>query len=148
MPQSRSLTATPPVMLLCGPGDPLIIAGLLKVTTLLAASGRSVRLCVSDDLAELREALFAPVPVIIWDGHGDPGPKVDNRYLDDLLDSGGRRITAEVLVFGCCQGRSREFTDVIRRYLAGPAAFAGCENQPGRSHGPDVFPPLLECWLL
>lgn len=143
-PTVPSAAEAPPTVMLCGTGDPRIIKGLLKVTRRYAAGGRSVRLCVSDDAAEQREALFAPVPVIIWDDHGDSGPKVGKHLLHSLLGSDARQITAEALMLGCCWGRTKEFTRVISRYLAAPMAFLGCDDQPGRTHGPLVFSPLLE----
>lgn len=74
-PGRRRIAArTPPVMLLCGAGDPEIIRGLAKVAQRCAAAGRSVRMCVSDDASEQRRALFAPVRWIVWDDHGYPGP--------------------------------------------------------------------------
>ena len=119
----------PPIVMLCGTGDPEIIKGLLEVTRGCTAGGRSVRLCVSNDAAEQREALFAPVPVIIWDDHGRSGPKVGKHLLDSLLGSDARQITAEALMLGCCWGRTEEFTRVISRHLAAPIAFLGCDDQ-------------------
>jgi hypothetical protein len=53
-----SLTAAaPPLVLLCGTGDPEIITGLAKVALSCAGARRSVRLCVSDDDAEQAGAL-------------------------------------------------------------------------------------------
>jgi hypothetical protein len=138
------VSSCPPVMLLCGTGEPAIIRGLSKVAQRCAAAGRSVRMCVSDDAAEQRQALFAPVRWIIWDDHGYPGPAVGEHLLGELLTGDGQKITAEALMLGCCRGRTPEFTEAIRRYLAGPTAFAGCEHEPGLTHGPLVFSPLLD----
>jgi hypothetical protein len=144
MPGSRPTVAgTPPVMLLCGTGDPAIIRGLSEVAQRCAAAGRSVRMYVSDDAAEQRQALFAPVPWIVWDDHGYPGPAVGEHLLGELL-GGEQKITAEALMLGCCWGRTPEFTEAIRHHLAGPTAFVGCERQAGRTHGPLVFPLLLD----
>lgn len=48
------------------------------------------------------------------------------------------------MIIGCCWGATSEFTDVIRRYLAAPTAYVGCQKKPGKTHGAIVFPPLLE----
>lgn len=147
MQPSASLTAAaPPLMLLCGTGDPDIIAGLARVALSCAGARGSVRLCVSDDDAERASALVAPVPWIIWDDHGWrwPRPKVGGRFLDELLGRGGQPITAEALMLGCCWGGTSEFTDVISRHLARPTAFLGCKDTPDRTHGPLVWPPVVD----
>lgn len=48
------------------------------------------------------------------------------------------------MIISCCWGATSEFTDVIRRYLAAPTAYIGCQKKPGKTHGAIVFPPLLE----
>ncbi|MGH3157192.1 MAG: hypothetical protein ACRDNF_11530 [Streptosporangiaceae bacterium] len=136
--------ATSSVMLLCSADDSTIRDGLFEVAKVRTARRKSLRMCVSDDVAEQREALFAPVCAIIWDGHGGPGPKVDGEPLDSLLGPHGRQITAEALMLGCCWGRTQEFTAIISQYLARPLAFLGCEYKPDRTHGPLVFLPLLD----
>lgn len=142
-----SLTAAaPPLVLLCGTGDLEIITGLAKVAQSCAGAGRSVRLYVSDDDTEQARAILASVPWIIWDGHGWrwPRPKVGGRFLDEVLSRGGQPITAEAFMLGCCFGATTEFTDVISRHLAGPTAFLGCEYTPDRTHGPLIWPPVID----
>jgi hypothetical protein len=41
-------------------------------------------------------------------------------------------------------GGTTEFTDVISRHLAGPTAFLGCEYTPDRTHGPLIWPPVVD----
>lgn len=141
-----SLTApAPPLVLLCGTGDPEIITGLAAVALSCAGAGRSVRLCVSDDDTERARAL-ASVRWMIWDDHGWrwPRPKVAGRFLDEVLGRAGQPITAEAFMLGCCYGGTTEFTDVISRHLAAPTAFLGCEHTPDRTHGPLIWPPVVD----
>ena len=134
-----------PLLLVCGPDDSSIIYGFYWVTRWGASAGVSLRWCVSDDPNELRKALLAPVRWIIWDTHGGwDGPTFGGHRLDELLGGGTRRITAKVFMLGCCWGGTPKFTNEIRRYLAQPTAFLGCQEQPGSSHGRKLFPPVLE----
>jgi hypothetical protein len=61
-----------------------------------------------------------------------------------VLGHGGQPITAEAFMLGCCFGGATEFTDVISRHLAGPTAFLGCEYKPDRTHGPLIWPLVVD----
>lgn len=136
----------PLATLLCNSAERSIVNGLRETARRCRDNGMHVRLYVLDDLADQREVLLAPARAVVWDGHsswGD-GPGVDGSPLEAVFGLDGRRITAEALIIGCCWGATSEFTDVIRRYLAAPTAYVGCQKKPGKTHSAIVFPPLLE----
>jgi hypothetical protein len=136
----------PLATLLCNSAERSIVNGLRETARRCRDNGLHVRLYVFDEVADQREALLAPARAIIWDGHSSwgHGPGVDGSPLEGVFGRDGRRITAEALIIGCCWGATTEFTDVIRRYLAAPTAYIGCQKKPGKTHGAIVFPPLLE----
>jgi hypothetical protein len=130
--------------LLSDSGEHGIVNGLRITAQHCALNGIHARFHVFDDADDQREALFTPARWIVWDGHGweGSGPGIGDVSLDALI-SDGRKIAAEALIVGCCWGVTDRYTDVIRRCLAAPVAYVGCEKRAGVTHGGVLFPPLL-----
>lgn len=46
-------------------------------------------------------------------------------------------------MLGCCWGDAGRYTNVISRCIREPTVFLGCKQEPRKTHGRHVFPPLL-----
>jgi hypothetical protein len=131
---------------LCNSAEHSVVSGLRLTTRHCVAKNLHVRFHVLDDPDDQREAVLSSARAVIWDGHGgwvDDAPAVDGARLDKVLTSTDR-ITAEVLVVGCCWGGTADYTEFVSRHISAPLVYIGCEERAGKTHGSKVFPPLMD----
>lgn len=136
---SRTPKRVRSVTLACTLGDPPVVSGILETGRRCARNEISTRLCISDDEALLRGAALAEADQVVLDGHGYPDSALLGLFPLGSLLGGGLSFKAQVLMLG----RRRPVHERDLAVHQGTPVFLGCKQEPRKTYGRHVFPPLL-----
>ena len=104
-----------------------------------------VAMTASSDPEERGEAIAAAEVLMLADGHYTGPGCIDGLGLG--LRRACPRITARVVIVGCCYSGERDFTDAVRPGLDRQVAYLGYSGMAPHDHAEIVFPPVLRALL-